>query len=86
MTVRSAQNLLFTLAAIAAIGVPMYFVVRTIADARPLGGPFVPPTAVVWGDRVFSSQPPLAVWLHRRGVAYSVWAERHPPASQVLAH
>jgi hypothetical protein len=84
MTVRLAQNLLLILAAIAAIGVPMYFVVRTIADARPVVS-FVPPTAVVWGDRVFSSRPPLAVWLHRRGVAYAVWAERHPRASQVLA-
>jgi hypothetical protein len=63
----------------------MYFVGRTIADARPVGGSFVPPTAVVWGNLVFSSRPPLAAWLHRRGVAYSVWAERHPRASQVLA-
>jgi hypothetical protein len=63
----------------------MYLVGRTIADAKPVIGPFVPPTAVVWGDLVFSSRPPLAAWLHRRGVVFSVWAERHPRASQVLA-
>jgi hypothetical protein len=86
VTLRSAQNLFLTLAAIVAIGLPSYFVVRTMVDARPAARSFLPPAAVVWGDLVFSSRPPLAAWLHKRGVSYSVWAERHPRASQVLAH
>ena len=39
---------------------------------------------VVWGDRVFLGPGGLARWLKARGVGYSVWAERHPPADRVL--
>jgi hypothetical protein len=41
-------------------------------------------SAVVWGDRVFVGPGGLAHWLKVRGIGYSVWAERHPPANHLL--
>jgi hypothetical protein len=45
----------------------------------------VPPvSAVPWGDRVFVGPVTLRRWLKYHGVAYSVWADRHPPADNLL--
>jgi hypothetical protein len=41
-------------------------------------------SSVVWGDRVFVGPGSLGHWLKVRGVAYPVWAERHPPANHLL--
>jgi hypothetical protein len=41
-------------------------------------------SAVVWGDRVLSGTPSMKHWLKVHGIAYSVWAGRHPPANRLL--
>jgi hypothetical protein len=81
---RDALSGLLVLLGLAALLAACFLVGREIADAKPVRGAFVPPTAVVWGNRVFSARRPLSVWLHYRGVAYTRWAERHPAASRVL--
>jgi hypothetical protein len=67
-------------AAVATVAIPWYFVARTLQDATPVPAT-VAATSVIWADLVFPSRRPLAHWLHARGVAYSVWASRHPPAA-----
>ena len=67
-------------AAAATIAIPWYFVARTLQTATPVPSE-VAAAGVIWGDRVFPSRAPLAHWLRFRGVAYSVWASRHPPAA-----
>ena len=42
------------------------------------------PQAFVWGDRVFQSKPLMEQWLRERGIAYSVWAKRHPAAVGII--
>ena len=66
--------------ALATIAIPWYFVARTLQTATPVESRVVA-TSVIWADRVFPARGPLAHWLHVRGVAYSVWASRHPPAA-----
>jgi hypothetical protein len=66
------------------LAVPWYFVARTIENARPAAKSSVRANAVVWSDRVFSAPQPLGRWLHARGVAYSVWAARHPGGAAAL--
>jgi hypothetical protein len=66
--------------AVATVAIPWYFVARTLQNATPVPSTVVA-SSVTWADRVFPSQRPLAHWLHVRGVAYSVWALRHPPAA-----
>ena len=58
--------------------------VRTMRHVQPVRATVPPVSAVVWGDRVFLGPGGLARWLKARGVGYSVWAERHPPADRVL--
>lgn len=67
-------------AALTAIAIPWYLVARTLQTATPVPSTVVA-TSVIWADRVFPARGALAHWLHRRGVAYSVWASRHPPAA-----
>jgi hypothetical protein len=84
LPLRTAGNHLLVLVALAAMAVPWYLVGREIADAKPAVRSLAA-TGIVWGDRVFTARAPLSAWLHRRGVAYVVWARRHPPASRVIA-
>lgn len=83
--VRDAVSGALVVLGLAALVGACFLVGREIADAKPVRAAFIPPTAVVWGNRVFSGRRPLTVWLHYRGVAYTLWAERHPAASRVLA-
>jgi hypothetical protein len=83
--VGDALSGLLVLLGLAALVGSCFLVGREIADAKPARSTFIPPTAVVWGNRVFSARPALAAWLHYRGVAYTHWAGLHPAASRVLA-
>jgi hypothetical protein len=82
---RDAVSGVFVLLGLAALIGACFLVGREIADAKPARGAFIPPTAVVWGNRVFSDRPALTRWLHYRGVAYTHWAQLHAAASRVLA-
>jgi hypothetical protein len=59
-------------------------IVNTMRNPRPVHATAPPISAVVWGEYVFSSPPAMAHWLKVHGVAYSVWAHRHPPANHLL--
>jgi hypothetical protein len=50
----------------------------------PKGPPF--PSAIVWGDHVFSSRTEFARWLHSKGASYSHWRKRFPSEAAVLEH
>jgi len=59
-------------------------IARTLRHVQPVRSKAPPLSGVVWGDLVFSNPAGLAHWLKVRGVGYSVWANRHPPADHVL--
>ena len=86
-TPRSGFSLRFWLGA-AVIAVAMSFlvvaIVRTLRHVQPVRSKKPPVSAVVWGDRVFFGPGSLSHWLKVRGIGYSVWAERHPPADNLL--
>jgi hypothetical protein len=84
MALRLGGNPLALVAAAVALVLPWYFVGRTLNDARPAAVSAVPPSGIVWGDLVFTSPWPMRRWLHVHGVAYSVWAGRHPTAAETL--
>jgi len=44
------------------------------------------PTAIVWGDNVFSSRADLAAWLASRGATYGRWARLHPEGRAIVEH
>jgi len=71
------------LLAAGAIALPWYFVTNKLKDVEPVRSP-ASATAFVWSGRVFAARPPFRRWLHRRGVAYAVWAHRHPAAARHL--
>jgi hypothetical protein len=59
-------------------------IVNTMRHVKPVKATAPPVSAVPWGDRVFFGPGTLHHWLKVHGIAYSVWAERHPPADNVL--
>jgi len=59
-------------------------IAHTLQHVQPVRSKAPPVNAVVWGDRVFSTPTPLARWLKARGLSYSAWAHRHPPANHLL--
>jgi hypothetical protein len=86
---RSARSFVLLLAAAAGaavVALPITELVRTLQNVQPVQATVPPVSAVVWGDRVFSTPKPLAGWLQTRGVAYRAWAHRHPPANRLLQH
>ena len=48
--------------------------------------PGPPPSAIVWGDGVFSNRTAIADWLSSRGASYGRWARLHPAARDVVEH
>jgi hypothetical protein len=71
--------------AIVALGIPLYFLGKTLNDVQPVRSDSTA-RSVVWANRVFLTRHSLSHWLHVRGVAYSVWAERHPLAARAMAN
>ena len=59
-------------------------IVNTMRKVEPVRATKPPVSAVAWGDRVFVGPGSLAHWLKVRGIGYSVWADRHPPANHLL--
>ena len=59
-------------------------IVHTLRHVEPVRSTVPPVSGVVWGDRVFVGPGTLGHWLKVRGVGYSVWAGRHPPANHLL--
>ena len=83
-TTTPALALLGLVAAAVAAGVVLLGIVH--AFKTPPSRATVPkPSAIVWGNRVFSSDRALAYWLGERGASYQSWAERHTAASRVIS-
>jgi hypothetical protein len=59
-------------------------IVHTMKHVKPVKSEVPPVSAVVWGDRVFMGPRGLSLWLKTKGIGYSVWAKRHPPANHLL--
>jgi hypothetical protein len=84
--VSAGNRLLVVAAAVAGAALAWYSVVRTVSDVRRVSVGAVPTaSAIAWGDRVFTTRLPLAAWLRHHGVAYVVWADRHPGVRQTIA-
>ena|SRR6266704_6834229 len=62
----------------------IWTITHTLRHVQPVRSTKPPVSAVVWGDRVFVGPGSLAHWLKVRGVGYSVWSGRHPPANHLL--
>lgn len=71
--------------AVVALAIPFYLVGKTLHNVHPARSSAVA-QSIVWGDRVFLTPHTLGRWLRSRGVAYSVWASRHPVAAHRLAN
>jgi len=84
MALRPAVNYVAVFAAVACIAIPWYAVSQKLRDASPVRPSVSSATAVVWGDRVFSSPSGLRLWLRARGASYAVWGGRHPRALSLL--
>lgn len=69
---------------IAGAGVLWLHVARTLTEAKPVKVAGPPPSAIVWGDRVFSTSNQLRAWLDSRGMSYRGWAQRHPAAVRIV--
>ena len=69
---------------IAVVAVPWVAVVRQIRNARPAPVSRTLPTALIWGDRVFTSRAALEFWLRSRGASYSTWAHLHGDATKAF--
>jgi 4-amino-4-deoxy-L-arabinose transferase-like glycosyltransferase len=75
-----SKLVLAAVAAGVAVAIPWYYVVREFQNAEPINSP-LPAGSVLWGTNYFNTPRELSRWLHYRGVAYSVWATRHPRAA-----
>jgi len=73
------------LAAVVALGIPLYLLGKTLHDVQPVRSDAIA-RSVVWSGRVFLTQQALSHWLHERGAGYRVWAERHPRAARAMAN
>jgi hypothetical protein len=77
-----AQRVAVLLAA-AALATAWWLVVAQLRDAAPVSSP-ARPSAIVWGDRVFTSKGALASWLRAHGVDYGRWSSTHPAALRIV--
>ena len=71
--------------AAAVVALPWIFAVQKLMSPRPVVSG-ANPTALVWGDRVFSSPRSIAGWLSPHGESYKGWAPLHPQAVAILTH
>jgi hypothetical protein len=76
---------LLTVVGLGAAGATWVKVAQTLttAVAPP---PAARASAVVWGDRVFSTQTQARRWFRSHGLSYRAWIAKHPEALAVLEH
>ena len=84
---RKASSLPYVLGGIVLaviLAVLVVSIAHTLKHVKPVKASKPPVSAVPWGDRVFLGPGTLQHWLKVHGIAYSVWAKRHPPANTLL--
>ena len=84
LAVRRLGNLVILVVVLGLLLVVWFWVVRTLTATVKPQATIGKPTALAWGDRVFSSQAQLEAWLRERGISYSVWASRHRAALEIV--
>jgi hypothetical protein len=77
-------GLLLTLALALVLVLVWARVVSTLTEPTEARPPIGQPKAVVWQDRVFTTELGLRRFLRARGISYSRWISRHPSALAVL--
>lgn len=84
--VRLVPALAFALAIVAVVAFVWIRVAltltKTVEPTRPIGTP----SALGWGERVFTSKAELRRYLAARHIPYAAWAREHPSAIAVLEH
>jgi hypothetical protein len=83
---RGLLNVLVLALAVALVGFVWLRVAKTLTKAVPPAPVIGQPKAVAWGNHVFPNRAGLEAWLKQRGVAYSVWASRHPVGVALIDH
>jgi hypothetical protein len=78
--------LVVTLALAAALVLVWVRVVRTLTEQIEPRPPIGQPRAVVWNDRVFTTDRQLKRYLETRGASYTTWVSKHPSAFAILQH
>jgi hypothetical protein len=84
MAVARLVTLLMVLVLVAALAVVWVKVVSTLTSNIEPRPPIGQPRAVVWNNRVFTTDGQLRRYLHTKGLSYSRWVSRHPAAFAVL--
>jgi hypothetical protein len=84
MAIARFVTLLMVLALLAGLVVVWAKVVSTLTANIEPKPPIGQPRAVVWQNRVFTTDGQLRRFLHANGLSYSRWVSRHPAAFAVL--
>lgn len=75
-----------TLVLAAALVLVWVRVVRTLTDEIRPQPPIGQPRAIVWNDRVFTTDRQLKRYLEAKGASYTRWVSKHPSAFAVIQH
>ena len=73
-----------TLVLLAALVLVWARVIGTLTAKVEKKPPIGQPQAVVWQNRVYTTDGQLRRYLHAKGVSYSRWVSRHPAAFAVI--
>ena len=77
-------TIVMTLVLLGALVLVWAKVVSTLTASIEKKPPIGQPSAVVWQNRVFTTDGQLRRYLHTKGLSYSRWVSRHPAAFAVL--
>jgi hypothetical protein len=77
-------TIVMTIVLLAALALVWAKVVSTLTAKVEKKPPIGQPRAVVWQNRVFTTEAQLRHYLSAKGLSYSRWVSRHPAAFALL--
>jgi hypothetical protein len=82
------RSIAVTLALLVAAAVVIVWtsVVHTLTNPGPRPPLTGRPRAIVWGQRVFTTESSFRAFLTQRGISYAAWARAHPSGVRLLRH
>src|SRR5579884_2267006 len=82
------RSLAVALALLVAVAVVIVWtsVVHTLTNPGPRPPLTGRPRAIVWGQRVFTTESSFRAFLTQRGMSYAAWARAHPSGVRLLRH
>ncbi len=86
LSMRGLLNVVLFAVVVALVGLVWLQVAKTLTKTVPPAPIVGQPKAVAWGAHVFPNRAGLEAWLRERGIAYSVWAARHPAGVSLIEH